>query len=152
MRPAVVALILGLLAASAMAPATRGAEPEAPKPPPAIQLEAVALPIVVDGRLINYVFCSIRLELNPQADGAAVRAKEQFFRDDLVRAGHRTPFIRLDDYNKIDEAKVRAEVFRAAPGIVGPGVVKSVVITKQASMKTLTRPGVQKPHAREIVP
>ena len=151
MRPVIVALALGLLGAAALGPAARGAD-EPPKSAPTISLEAVALPIIVDGRLINYVFCSVRLDLNPFSDGAAVRAKEQFFRDDLVRAGHRTPFTRADDYTKIDEAKVRAEIMRYAPSIVGQGVIRSITITKQVSLRMLTLPRARQQSAREIVP
>lgn len=125
------------------------------KAPPTAQtlaLEAVALPIIVNGQLINYVFCSIQLDLAANADGAKVRDKEQYFRDDLVRAGHRTPFTRLDDYTRVDEAKVRAEVLRFAAQTVGPGVVKAVVITKQTSQKLKTLPPVQKPAPNEILP
>jgi hypothetical protein len=151
MRPAVVALILAVLGSVLAAPAAYSAE-EASKSAPTIALESVALPIIVDGRLINYVFCSIQLDLNPYVDGSLVRAKEQFFRDDLVRAGHRAPFTRRDDYTKVDEAKVRAEILRFAPSVVGPGVVRSAVITKQVSLKLMTLPGVQQQRPREIIP
>jgi len=150
MRPVVVALALGLLGA-ALTPAARAAD-EPPKSAPTISLEAVALPIIVNGRLINYVFCTVRLDLNPNVDGAAVRAKEQFFRDDLVRTGHRTPFTRNDDYTKVDEAKVRAEILRFAPSIVGPGMIRSITITKQVSLKMLTLPSPPQQRQREIVP
>ena len=56
-----------------------------------VAMEAVALPIIVDGRLLNYVFCSIRLDLYPNVDGAKVHAKEEYFRDDLVRVGRAIP-------------------------------------------------------------
>ena len=125
---------------------------EAPAAPQTVALEAVALPIIVDGRLINYVFCSIRLDLYPNADGAKVRAKEQFFRDDLVRMGHRSPFTRKDDYTRVDEARVRAEVLRIAPGLVGPGLVRSATITRQTSQKLMTLPPSQQPRSREIIP
>jgi hypothetical protein len=117
-----------------------------------IALEAVALPIIVDGRLLNYVFCSIRLDLYPNADGAKVRAKEEYFRDDLVRVGHRTPFVLKDDYTRVDEAKVRAEILRIAPGLVGPGLIRSATIVKQASQKLMALPPSQRTGAREIVP
>ena len=151
MRPAVVALALALLGSAALGPAARGAE-EPPKSAPTVAMEAVALPIIVDGQLINYVFCSIRLDLAANADGSKVRAKEQFFRDDLVRAGHRTPYTRLDDYTHIDEAKVRAEIMRFAPTVVGPGVVRTITITRQVSLRMLTLPGVKQQRPREIVP
>lgn len=144
-------LILGLILAIAPVEPVLAAD-KAPPKDQTVALEAVALPIVVDGKLINYVFCSIRLDLAPNADGAKVRDKEEYFRDDLVRAGHRTPFTRLDDYTRVDEAKVRAEVMRYAASAVGPGVVRAVVITKQTSQKLMTLPPVQKPAPREIIP
>jgi hypothetical protein len=117
-----------------------------------IQMETVALPVIVNGALLNYVFVSIRLELMPKADGAAVRGKEQFFRDDLVRTGHRAPFTRFDDYTKVDEAKVTAEIMHAAPGIVGAGVVRTAVITKQVSQKMLATPRPAAKKAPDIIP
>ncbi len=142
---------LGLLLAIAPVQPVMAAEKEPPKPQ-TMSLEAVALPIIVDGKLINYVFCSITLVLTPNADGAKVRAKEQYFRDDLVRMGHRTPFTRQDDYTKVDEAKVRAEVMRFAPSVVGPGVIQSANITKQSSQKMLTLPLVSQSRQHDIIP
>ena len=145
-----VPLALGLLIA--VAPVEPVLAAETPPAPQTVALESVALPIIVDGRLINYVFCSIRLDLYPNADGAKVRAKEQFFRDDLVRMGHRSPFTRQDDYTRVDEAKVRAEVMRIAPGLVGPGLVRSATITRQSSQKLMTLPPSQQSRSREIIP
>jgi hypothetical protein len=145
-----VPLALGLMIAVAPVEPVLAAEEKAA--PQTIALEAVALPVIVDGRLINYVFCSIRLDLYPNADGAKVRAKEEFFRDDLVRMGHRSPFTRKDDYTKIDEARVRAEIMRIAPGLVGQGVIRSATITKQSSQKLMTLPPPQQSRSREIIP
>lgn len=144
------ALAVGLLIAAA--PASASVAAEDPATPQTVSLEAVALPIVVDGKLVNYVFCSIQLGISPKADGAQVRAKEPYFRDDLVRAAHRKPFTRPDDYMRVDEAGVRAEVMRFAASTFGPGVVQSVVITKQTSQKLLGLPAVQPQRPREIVP
>jgi flagellar basal body-associated protein FliL len=141
------AVILALSGAAA-----RAADDKKDSAPQTIQLETVALPVIVNGRLLNYVFVSIRLELMSKADGAEVRAKEQFFRDDLVRVGHRTPFLRKDDYTQVDEAKVRAELMRFAASIVGPGVLKNAVITKQVSQKNIATPRSGPAPAREIVP
>jgi hypothetical protein len=120
--------------------------------PQTIALEAVALPVIVDGKLINYVFCSIRLDLYPSADGAKVRAKEEFFRDDLVRMGHRNPFTLKDDYTRIDEVKVKAEIMRIAPGLVGPGMIRGATIIKQTSQKLMTLPAPPQTRTREIIP
>src|SRR3569833_1974905 len=112
-------LALGLMIAIAPAqPVLAAEDKDKAASSQTIALEAVALPIIVDGKLINYVFCSIRLDLYPNADGAKVRAKEEYFRDDLVRTGHRAPFVRKDDYTKVDEVWVRAEILRVAPSLV----------------------------------
>jgi hypothetical protein len=146
-------MALGLLIAIAPVQPVMAAEKEkdAAKPQ-TMSLEAVALPIIVDGKLINYVFCTVTLALAPNADGSKVRAKEQYFRDDLVRMGHRTPFTRPDNYSKVDEAKVRAEVLRFAVTVVGPGVVQSANITKQSSQKMLTLPPVPQSHPHDLIP
>ena len=146
--------LIALCAAAAALPAQAAEEKDKDKEKAAqtIQMASVALPVIVDGALLNYVFVSIKLELMPKADGAAVRGKEQFFRDDLVRYGHRTPFTRMDDYTRVDEAKVRAEILRAANGIVGPNVVKTAVITKQTSQKLLTTPSAGRKRAPDIIP
>ena len=144
-------LALGLMIAVAPVQPVLAAEDKAPAPK-TVAIEAVALPIIVDGKLINYVFCSIRLDLYPEADGAKVRAKEQYFRDDLVRMGHRSPFTRRDDYTKVDEAKVKAEIMRVAPGLVGAKVIRSATITRQASQKMLSLPRSEPAGSREIIP
>jgi hypothetical protein len=149
-----VPLALGLMIAIApVEPALAAAEKDKDKSAAqTIALEAVALPIIVDGKLINYVFCSIRLDLYPNVDGAKVRAKEEYFRDDLVRMGHRNPFTRQDDYTKVDEAKVKAEILRIAPGLVGPGLIRSATIVKQSSQKLMTLPPSQQNRSHEIIP
>ena len=143
-------LVLGLVIA--VAPVEPVLAANQPADPQTVALEAVALPIIADGKLINYVFCSIRLDLYPHADGARVRAKEEYIRDDLVRMGHRSPFTRKDDYTKVDEAKVRAEIMRIAPELVGPGVIRSATIIKQTSQKLMTLPPPPQTHAPEIIP
>jgi hypothetical protein len=127
---------------------------DAPQDKPAtVQLGAVALPVVVNGRLINYVFVTVKLDLSPTADGAVVRSKEPFFRDALVRAGHRTPFTLASDYTRLDDKRIRAEVISDAAVILGRGVLANVEIVKQVSQR---RSGLPPPPGRpqppELVP
>jgi hypothetical protein len=93
-----------------------------------VDLAPVALPIVVDNRLVNYVFVDIRINLTGSADLAKLRDKEPYFRDALVRAGHRTPFTRYDDYTRLDEGKLKAALYAAATAIGGPGTIASIEI------------------------
>ena len=105
-----------------------------------VNLSPVGLPIVADGRLMNYVFVYARINLTSGANAAKMREKEPFFRDALVRAGHRTPFTIADDHSKIDEARLTAALQREAVAIAGPGAVKSVEVTSQASRKRIATP------------
>jgi hypothetical protein len=97
-----------------------------------VSISPVSLPIVVDGKLINYIFVTVRLDLAPNANASKLREKEPYFRDALVRAGHRTPFTLPSDLTKIDEAKLKAAMMREATAIAGPGAVRSVTLINQA--------------------
>lgn len=105
-----------------------------------VDLQPVALPVVVSGRLVNYVFVYVRVNLAPNADVAKVRAREPMLRDALVRMGARTPFTNPADYNRVDEAKVCAAMQQAVTAIVGPGVVRSVAVTSQTPQHRIATP------------
>ncbi len=112
-----------LLAAAPFAFAATAAQAsggeEKAKEEPYVNISPIALPIAVDGRLINYVFVQLRLTLSPSADGAAMRTREPWFRDAVVRAGHRTPFTVATDYTKVDEKRLVATLLREARAIAG---------------------------------
>jgi flagellar basal body-associated protein FliL len=143
---------LALLALTLMFAAGPVLAADQPTKPKSFQIETVALPVIVGGKLLNYVFVSIRLDLMPDANANLVRDKEQFLRDDLVRVGHRTPFTRADDYTHLDETKIKAELARFAQTVIPQGTIKSIVITRQVSQKLLTLPSVQQQRTPEIIP
>jgi hypothetical protein len=60
--------------------------------------------------------------------------------NDLVRAGHRTPFVVADDWTRIDAAAVSASLMRSAATIAGRGSVTRVEIVSQAPRR---RTGIQ---------
>ena len=109
-----------------------------------VDLLPVALPIVVYGQVVNYIFVYVRIELNKGVDASAMRQKEPFFRDALVRAGHRAPFVSTKDYVSIDEAKMKAALSREAGRIAGAGAIKGVVLVSQTPKN---RNGVPKPRS-----
>jgi hypothetical protein len=105
-----------------------------------IDLQPVALPIVVQDRLVNYVFVYVRVNLKNGADVTKMRDKEPMLRDALVREGHRTPFVVPSDWQRVDEARLVAVMSRDAQAITGPGVVSSVVVTSQKPQKSVVAP------------
>jgi len=138
LRPA---LILAALIAASPALAKEGGKVEVGQ---YVDLSPVALPIVVRGELVNYVFVYVRINLTSGANPVKLREKEPYFRDALVRAGHRTPFTKADDYLSIDVPRLTATLQREASLIAGPGMVRSVVVTSQAPKR---RAGVPTPRA-----
>jgi len=129
-RPLLTAAAIGLLAlASGQAIASEASKSNGSGQ--YVDIAPVALPVVVDGRLVNYVFVYVRVNLTAGANSPRLREKEPFFRDALVRLGHRTPFTRYDDYTRLDDARLRAAMYPASAAIAGPGAVKSIEILSE---------------------
>ena len=105
-----------------------------------VDLQPVGLPIVVNRQLVNYVFVYVRINLTSGANVSRLREKEPFFRDALVRAGHRTPFTKANDLGAVDVAKLTAALGRDAAAIAGPGQIRSVVVTSQAPRRRARLP------------
>jgi hypothetical protein len=105
-----------------------------------VDLQPVGLPILSKGRLVNYVFVYVRINLTSAANVSKLREKEPFFRDALVRAGHRTPFSHASDLSQVDVARLTATLSRDAAAIAGPGQIRSVVVTSQAPRRRMTVP------------
>jgi hypothetical protein len=135
-RVFLAAAVLGLVPIHALA---ADGQP-APDMDQAVTLSPVAMPIVVDGQVINYIFVTVRVLLTPRADQFALRDKEPFFRDALVRAAYRTPFLLKGDFNRIDEARLKAALFRDATAIAGPGNVSGIAVVSQTAQHFIRQP------------
>lgn len=105
-----------------------------------VELQPVGLPIVHNRALVNYVFVYVRINLTSAANVAKLREKEPYFRDALVRAGHRTPFTLPADLSKVDAPRLTAALTREAIAIAGPGQIRSVVVTQQEPRRRIQSP------------
>lgn len=101
-------------------------------PPPSMNISGVGLPVIAGGRLRNYVFVTLRLHLGAHATPESLRHKEAFFRDALVKAAHRTPFVLANDWTRLDTAALSASLVRSANTIAGRGSVVRVEVVSQA--------------------
>jgi len=90
--------------------------------------------------VVNYVFVEARILLSASADAFALRDKEPFFRDALVREAYRTPFQAAGSLNRIDEARLKAVLARDAAAIAGPGKVIGVAVDNQTPQHFLRPP------------
>lgn len=107
-------------------------------PAPSLNVSGVGLPVIAGGRLRNYVFVTLRLHLGAHATPEALRHKEAFFRDALVRAGHRTPFVLANDWTRLDANALSASLMRSAVAIAGRGAVTRVEVVSQAPRRQIS--------------
>lgn len=136
-RRTLIAAAPALFATAALASEAKGEKGDVGQ---YVDLQPVALPIVSGGVLVNYVFVSVRINLTSGANAARLREKEPFFRDALVRAGHRTPFTVPSDLSVVDVPRLTATLAREAGAIAGPGQIRSVAVTSQAPRRRLRTP------------
>lgn len=123
------------LAGAAATPVSAGSGKPAPAAATgalALNIAGVGLPIITEGRIRNYVFVTVRLMLGGGQTPETMRPKEPYFRDALVRAAHRTPFVLADDWTRIDDAAVSTMLMAAAPTLSGPGSVTRVEVALQS--------------------
>jgi len=73
----------------------------------------LAVPVVRDGQLVNYLFVSIRIEIADGVDLWRTRERAHFLRDALVRASHGNDLADPTDSNLLNEARA-IQVYRAA--------------------------------------
>ncbi|WP_269513475.1 hypothetical protein [Brevundimonas subvibrioides] len=122
---------LGTLAIAATAAGSAAASEDAPAETPPQNITAVGLPIIVDGRIRNYVFVTVRLTLGAGQTPEQVRAKEPYYRDALVKAAHVTPFVVQNDWAVVDTAAISALLMRVAPRISGAGAIVRAEVALQ---------------------
>ena len=101
-----------------------------------IDVAPVGLPIVWRGRLVNYVFVKLRLTVAARADLAALQRKEPYFRDVLVRAAARTPFVKPWDFTHVDEAALTRTMMAEYARLVGPDQIIKVSVIKTTPQRT----------------
>jgi hypothetical protein len=132
-------LFIGLLAASPALAADKPKGKDGKDAPDGqyVNLSPVAVPIVLKGQLINYIFVTLRLNVAPFTDASKLRDREPYFRDAFVRVAHRTPFVKPGDYSHVNEAALKSAMMAESARIAGPGVVTSVdIVSAQAQRLT----------------
>jgi hypothetical protein len=137
----VVALIAALIASPAMA--AGGAAPV--KIDPSIPLSPVAVPITENGKLVNYVFLSIKIILSPKADLYKLVSQEPYYRDALVRAAHRQSLGVPGDANRVDEKLLKAVLKREAASFMDARMIADIEIVRQDPKKRVARTAPPKP-------
>lgn len=131
-------LLLGPLGLSSAQASAGKAEAEADSNR-SIEIQSVPAPIFKDGKLLNYIFLSVKLEMAKGQNVLSDRERVHFVRDALVRNLHKTSIGQADKFDEVDE-NVALQVVRAsAAQIFGDKAVAGVLITSAEPLR-------QRPH------
>ena len=114
---------------------------------PTYKLGSMTIPIIANGRIVNYVFVAMTLKLKEGADAAALKDQEPMLRDAIVRAAYKTPFTRADSWKEVDGPRLTSFVLSQCGVLLGKDKVASVEIVKQIPRQQLMppKPGAVKP-------
>src|SRR5262245_24374553 len=93
----------------------------------------LAVPVVRDGRLVNYLFVSLRIQISPRVDLWRTREKAQFLRDALVRASHANSLADPNDNNALNQGLALQVYRQAAIQTLGAEAVAGVTIVSTYS-------------------
>ncbi len=119
-----------------------------------LDLSGVGLPVLKDGRVMNFVFVRARIYLNPGLARAEVDAREPFIREALLRSAYRSPLNPPNDFMSLDPKVFEAVLLRDARSVLGAKIVSSVRLRSQKgrswSLPLRPRRGAQgRPFSRE---
>lgn len=107
---------------------------------PTYKLGSMTIPIIANGRIVNYVFVALTLKLTSGTEVESFKAQEPALRDAIMRAAYRTPFVRPDTWQEVDGPKLQAFVLGQCATLFGKGKVASVEIAKQIPRQRVMPP------------
>jgi hypothetical protein len=103
-----------------------------------LDLSGVGLPVLKDGRVMNFVFVRARIYLNPGLARAEVDAQEPFIREALLRSAYRSPLNPPNDFMSLDPKVFEAVLLRDARSVLGAKIVSSVRLRSQKAQKLVS--------------
>lgn len=107
---------------------------------PTYKLGSMTIPIIANGRIVNYVFVALTLRLTSGTEVESFKAQEPALRDAIMRAAYRTPFVRPDTWQEVDGPKLQAFVLGQCAALFGKGKVAAVEIAKQVPRQHVMPP------------
>jgi hypothetical protein len=127
-----------VLAAAPVAPALAagGGEKKAEDPGSqrVMEIRNLVAPVVRDGRLVNYLFLDIKIDLG-DGDIWKLRDKSHFVRDAMIRAVHKTSIASAARDDKADMARAVQVLDGATKQVLGAAAVKGVTVTSVSALK-----------------
>jgi hypothetical protein len=92
------------------------------------------VPVVREGRLVNYCFIDARIQLAPGVNVWNTRDKGHFLRDALLKAVHRQSIVDPVRDDAVNTPAAQALIASVARQVLGAGSVRSVEIMSTSSL------------------
>jgi hypothetical protein len=127
--PAIFALLTAL-ALAAPARAAPAAEVER-----FVLADHILVPVVEDGRLRNYIFVSVRVDIADKGDILKAQERAHFLRDAFLRAAHKSPPVASVKPAKLDEAAAQKLFESVAADTFGKSQIKAVTLDSISILK-----------------
>lgn len=136
-RRALFAAALLLLAAPVASAAGPAKEKEKAEGESARAMDVLNLivPVVREGRLVNYLFVNARIQIAPGVDVFRTREKGHFLRDALLKAVHRRSLASPDRDDQIDQPAAQALIATVARQVLGANAVRTVEILSVSTLR-----------------
>jgi hypothetical protein len=95
----------------------------------------IAVPVVREGRLVNYLFVTLRIDIANGVDLWRTRERAHFLRDSLVRAAHRTDLVDPARDDQLNRPAALAVFRAAAQEALGARAVRAITIADVRSSR-----------------
>lgn len=136
LRTLLLALAFGItFGVSTSAHASGGEKKEEAESARAMDVLNLVVPVVRQGRLVNYVFVNARIQLAPGVDIWKARDKGAFLRDALLKAVHRQSIVDSQRDDAINAPAAIALIATVGRQILGADAVRSVEILSVSSLR-----------------
>jgi hypothetical protein len=127
-------LLAGL--ANASAPTAKAKTEEGSGATPrSLEAPYLAVPVLRNGQMVNYLFVSVRIEIAAGVDLWRTRERAHFLRDALVRVSHTGDLADPEDINALDETRAIAAYRATAVQVLGADAVGAVTIVATYSSR-----------------
>ncbi|MGE3302253.1 MAG: hypothetical protein AB7M12_03995 [Hyphomonadaceae bacterium] len=95
----------------------------------------VVTPVIRDGKLVNYLFVTVQVDLADGANSLKLRDRAHFLRDSLLRATHRVSLASPDRNDTLNTQAALPVLKAAAEEALGAANIKKVSITGVDSLR-----------------
>lgn len=137
-RAIAAAMLASIMLAGVKASAQPASDAASAETARSMEAAYIAVPVVRQGILVNYLFVTLRVDIAPGVDLWRTREKAHFLRDALVRVAHSTSLADPSRDDQLNTQLAQATFRRAAEQTLGANAVRDLTILSAFSSRRST--------------